>query len=404
MSDSFQEKSNSFLKQAQALYVDGMPDEGNVAYSKAASYAPPTKISSVYQAWAKDALAIADWDNALFYATRAVELLHDSLDKVMQQEVKRLQVEIADIVTERKEKDAREQAEWQARHKAAVDASGGIEPGDRRFLQSMETRANQLLGDKGWPELRARLNALPLKRTKLIKDKKSKKLPVCTESFVRGQPYAERGSSWPRCAPCRKEMSFILQVDTRKGDHEKLQGTGLVQLFICRVCEKKFRAGVIKGGFEIRNFAHAEPAKFVEMPTKKPPRKGYSLAVRKGDYNAKPNLNVLKTNHPDIARDIALLYPPDPAACYDELLDVEENWHYDYDYPRIFVGNYTYIHRDSRGDQSPLCIVCEHCNRAMDVVFDATSLGSGGKFLDDAHAYVFNCACDRNKFCLVMGY
>jgi uncharacterized protein YwqG len=102
-------------------------------------------------------------------------------------------------------------------------------------------------------------------RLNLKKSSKGASLPV-TGSHFGGSPYAEVGEEWPVCPVCTTSLTFICQVDTTSGFHERPEGVALLTFFYCWEC---FPWGYgmedeVEGTWVVRTYS--EPAESRAVP------------------------------------------------------------------------------------------------------------------------------------------
>ncbi len=398
MNQSFEERMREALQEAEENSARNQHYDASVCYARAASYAPQPMLPTVYLLWAKYACQRESLENALKYLERAVSALEGAPQNRDADEIKVLYAQVAQTVAEEQAIAEAARIEAARLHREIVNAAGGYEPHERPFLKSMETRADSGLAEGGWDGLQTKLQTLVKSRTRLEKEK-SKRQPAITESYVRGEPYNEQGDRWPMCQSCKKkELSFICQIDTRIGAHEKLHGIGLVQIFVCRTCEKDFPKGKITSGVTVRNYLDPQESKHVKAPSKKPPRNVTVLKVADDDeYLSRPSWHVLKQDCAKISDEIVSLYPPDPIDCYDTILEVADAFHSWEADIWVFVGGWPYNWRfNTKGYELPRAS-CDRCGNTLRVICDLEQLGRGVNFTNNGCGYVYYCPCDATQ-------
>ena len=74
-------------------------------------------------------------------------------------------------------------------------------------------------------------------------------------SHIGGDPYAEIGEAWPGCPTCKTDLTFICQIDTASGFHEKPKGIDLFTFFYCWECSPWGLSDEINGTWVVRTYS-----------------------------------------------------------------------------------------------------------------------------------------------------
>ena len=85
-----------------------------------------------------------------------------------------------------------------------------------------------------------------------------------TGSHFGGQPYAEIGERWPTCPTCKTDLTFICQIDTASGFHEKPTGIDLFTFFYCWECSPWGLDDELDGTWVVRTYS--EPSEAYAKP------------------------------------------------------------------------------------------------------------------------------------------
>lgn len=85
-----------------------------------------------------------------------------------------------------------------------------------------------------------------------------------TGSHFGGQPYAEIGERWPSCPTCKTDLTFICQIDTASGFHEKPKGIDLFTFFYCWECSPWGLDDEVKGTWIVRTYS--DPKEIFSKP------------------------------------------------------------------------------------------------------------------------------------------
>ncbi len=89
-------------------------------------------------------------------------------------------------------------------------------------------------------------------------------LPLIGTHFG-GQPYAEAGDEYPVCPTCSNSLTFIYQIDTRQGFHEKPKHIEFFTFFYCVKCFPWGFENDPKGQWIVRTYNQPDEIKFVKI-------------------------------------------------------------------------------------------------------------------------------------------
>ena len=211
-----------------------------------------------------------------------------------------------------------------------------------------------------------------------------------------GTPYFEQGESWPVCYQCKKQETFICQLDLRACPAVSLpEHFGLLSFFYCFGC---FPWDAPQPGWTVINHRHAQTDKVITMPLPDVEQPGFFkklLGARGKDsrcyliefeqFNCYPQLDELDEIGDD--RDRELLANDELSDQYYELVDrltgKSDNF-------GTIIGGYTQWIQCFPPD-----LKCKECGRWMRQLVQIGSHKEAGVMFGDAGC-IYLSICDEH--------
>jgi len=214
------------------------------------------------------------------------------------------------------------------------------------------------------------------------KVRKGEVIPLMA-SHIGGEPYAEIGEAWPGCPTCKTDLTFICQIDTASGFHEKPKGIDLFTFFYCWECGPWGLGDEIPGTWVVRTYS--DPRDVFAKPIRPggpepyPPNVCLMVADR---VNSFPDWDELESYSREAEESFSKIDEDDPWDAYEaavESLGGETEF-------CTLVGGYAHW------VQSANTPVCDHCQSRMNLLAQIDSeIEAGLMWGDSGCLYLFYC-------------
>lgn len=187
-------------------------------------------------------------------------------------------------------------------------------------------------------------------------------LPVIGSHYG-GHPYFEKGEEWPQCGECENALSFIGQIDYRKGWHARRNERALLCFSFCWICGLEHRPLLFPydegpNNWQLKEYCAAAEEKAVRV---EPPGKlrfiTHPLAIDIRQAISLPPSWEVKSHHPTIEAIMERLNSESPWEVYRQVAE-ELGAVSPYD---TFLGGYPV--------SDDLVPECEECDTKMDLLF-----------------------------------
>lgn len=226
---------------------------------------------------------------------------------------------------------------------------------------------------------------------KKVRDEAS--LPLLGTHFG-GLPYAEAGEEWPACPACRTSLSFICQINTASGFHQRPAGVALLTFFYCWECSPWGLADEVEGTWVVRTYPEVSEAKSVAiLPRGEQPERTAGCLTEMERVVTFPDWDGIHSYSKEADEASARANPDEPWEAYVSTVEALGGLS---DYATVIDGYPRWV----QGDCTPVCNVC---GSGMSLLAQIDSEDQADIMWGDAGCvYLFHCPAHPEETKLVL--